>query len=80
MEYMKCNFSGYMQSYVTSVRIEAQWIIQRDFFQYLGSIISKNGEIEEDAEHKSWIVDVMTQTLISINNYLKLCRPLALIS
>ena len=48
---MDCNFSGYVQRAKTIVRIEAQEILQSDSSQYFGSIISKDGEIEEDVEH-----------------------------
>ena len=46
---MNYNFSGDMQ---TPMRIEAQEIPQRDVFQNLCSIISKDGEIEKDVEHR----------------------------
>ena len=48
---MECNFSGHIQRAKT-VRIEAQEILQKESFQYLGSMISKNAEIEEDVEHR----------------------------
>ena len=47
-----CNFNGNVQKHVTPVRIEAQEIRQRESFQYVGSIISKDGEIDEDVEKK----------------------------
>ena len=34
------------------MRIEAREKLQRDSFCYLDSIISKDGEIEKDVEHK----------------------------
>ena len=34
------------------MRIEAREISQRASFQYLGSMISKDEEIEEDAKHR----------------------------
>lgn len=53
---MNCNVSGDMQRNETSVRIEDQEIPQKDSFQYSGSIICKNGKIEEDVEHRvGWL-------------------------
>ena len=49
---MHCNLSRYKQRAETTVRIEAQKIPQRDYFCYIGSIISKNEEIDEDVEHR----------------------------
>ena len=51
-EYIECNFSGHLQRAETTVRIEAQKIPQRDSFRYLGSIISKDGEIDEGIKHR----------------------------
>ena len=49
---MNSNFNGNMQRAETPMRIEAQKIPQRDSFRYLGSIIIKDGEIEEDSKHR----------------------------
>ena len=51
-EDMDCNFSGHIQRAETTMRIEAREIPQRDSFRYLDSIISKDGEIDEDVEHR----------------------------
>ena len=51
-EYMVCNFSGHIKRAETTVRIEDHEIPQKDSFYYLGSINSKDGEIEEDVEHR----------------------------
>ena len=48
---MDCNFSGQIQRAVTTMRIEAHKIPQ-DSFCYLRSIISKDGEIDEEVEHR----------------------------
>lgn len=50
-----------MQKDVTPMRIEPREIPQRQF-QYLGLIISKDGEIEVDVKDriKSWMVEVKT--------------------
>ena len=52
LESMDCNFSGNVQRAETTLRIKAQEIRQRYSYVYLGSIISKDGEIEEDVEHR----------------------------
>ena len=63
MEYIVCNFSGHLQRAETTVRIEAQKIPQRDSFRYLGSIISKDGEIDEGIKHRikadGWSEDLL---------------------
>ena len=59
---MDCNFSGHIERAETTVRIEAHKIPQIYYFRYLGSIISKDVEIDEDVEHriKNGIVEVET--------------------
>ena len=49
---MDCNFSGHIEKAETTVRMEDHEILQSDSFRYLGSIVSKDGEINEDAEHR----------------------------
>ena len=49
---MECNFSGHVQRAETTIKIETQEIPQRDSFRYLDSIISKDGKIDEDVEHR----------------------------
>ena len=49
---MDCNFSGDIKGAETVVRIEDHEIPQSDSFYYLGSIICKDGEINEDVEHR----------------------------
>ena len=49
---MDYNFNGHIQRAETIVRIKAQDIPQRDSFHYLGSKISKDGEIGEDVKHR----------------------------
>ena len=51
-EYMDCNFSGHIKRVETIVRIEDHEIPQRDSFRYLGFIITKDGEIDEDVKHR----------------------------
>ena len=54
-EYMDCNFSRDVQIVETIMRIEVQEIPQRDSFRYFGIIISKDGEIEKGAGHRTSI-------------------------
>lgn len=42
------------------MRIEALEPQQRESFQYIGSIISKDGEIKEKVELRSWMIEVET--------------------
>ena len=51
-EYMNCNFNRHIERAETTVRIEDLEIPQSDSFRYLGSIISKDGEIDENGEHR----------------------------
>ena len=46
---MDCNFNRHIQRAKTTVRVEVQEIPQRDSYH---SIISKDGEIDEDVEHR----------------------------
>lgn len=49
---MNCNFSGGVHGTETPMRIDAQEIPYRDSFRYIDSIISKDGVIDEDVEHR----------------------------
>ena len=49
---MECNSSGHIKRAKNTVRIEDHEIAQSDSFRLLNSIISKDGEIDEDAEHR----------------------------
>ena len=49
---MDCNFSVDFRRVGTTVRIEEQEILQSDPFRYPGSIISQDGEVVEDIEHR----------------------------
>ena len=49
---MDCNFSEHIQIAETTMRIEAHEKAQRDSFRYLGSLISKNKEIDEGVKHR----------------------------
>ena len=52
IEYIDYNFNGHIQRDETTVRIETQEIPQRDSLYYLGLIISKDEEINEDIKHR----------------------------
>jgi hypothetical protein len=49
-EYMKCNFSATTQE--GDVRLDGQVVPKRDTFRYLGSMLQKNGDIDEDVSHR----------------------------
>ena len=49
---MVCNFNKHTERAETTVRLKDHEILQSDSFRYLGSIISKDGEIDEDVEHR----------------------------
>jgi hypothetical protein len=49
-EYMKCDFSATTQE--GDVRLDGQVVPKRDTFRYLGSMLQKNGDIDEDVSHR----------------------------
>jgi hypothetical protein len=51
MEYMKCDFSTTTQE-EGDVRLDGQVIPKKDTFHYLGSMLQKNGDIDEDVSHR----------------------------
>jgi hypothetical protein len=50
-EYMKCNFSATTQE-KRDVRLNSQVVFKKDTFRYLGSMLQKNGDIDEDVSHR----------------------------
>jgi hypothetical protein len=50
-EYMKCDFSATMQEEV-DVRLDGQVVPKKDTFRYLGSMLQKDGDIDEDLSHR----------------------------
>jgi hypothetical protein len=50
-EYMKCDFSATMQE-EGDVRLNGQMVSKKDIFHYLGSILQKDGDIDEDVSHR----------------------------
>ncbi|XP_070002243.1 uncharacterized protein [Nicotiana sylvestris] len=51
-EYLECKFSGVTQEADGDVKLDTQVISRRESFKYLGSIIQKDGEIDEDVTHR----------------------------
>jgi hypothetical protein len=51
MEYMKYDFSATTQE-EGDVRLDGQVVPQKDIFCYLGLILHKNGDIDEDVSHR----------------------------
>jgi hypothetical protein len=50
-EYMKCDFSATTQE-ERDVRLDGQVVPKRDTFHYLGSMLQKNGDIDENVSHR----------------------------
>jgi hypothetical protein len=50
-EYMKCDFSATMQE-EEDVRLDGQVVHKKDTFHYLGSMLQKDGDIDEDLSHR----------------------------
>jgi hypothetical protein len=48
---MKCDFSATTQE-EEDVRLDGQVVPKKDTFRYLGSMIQKNGDIDEDVSHR----------------------------
>jgi hypothetical protein len=50
-EYMKCDFSATMKV-EGDVRLDGQVVPKKDTFRYLGSMVHKDGDIDEDISHR----------------------------
>jgi hypothetical protein len=50
-EYMKCDFSATTQE-EGDVRLDGQVVPKKDIFRYLGSMLQKDGDIDEDLSHR----------------------------
>ena len=48
---MKCDFSATTQE-EGDVRLDDQVVPKKDTFYYLGSMLQKNGDIDEDVSHR----------------------------
>jgi hypothetical protein len=56
-EYKKCDFSATTQK-KRDVRLDGQVVPKKDIFRYLGSMLQKDGDIDEDVNHRikaSWL-------------------------
>jgi hypothetical protein len=51
IEYMKCDFSATTQE-EGDVRLDGPVVPKKDTFCYLGSMLQKNGNIDEDVSHR----------------------------
>ncbi|XP_070052709.1 uncharacterized protein [Nicotiana tomentosiformis] len=52
MKYLECKFNAEPREAGMEVRLESQVIPKRDSFKYLGSVIQRDGEIDEDVTHR----------------------------
>jgi hypothetical protein len=50
-EYMKCHFNATTQE-KGDIRLDAQVVPKKDTFRYLGSMLQKDGDINEDVSHR----------------------------
>jgi hypothetical protein len=50
-QYMKCDFSGTTQE-EGDIRLDSQVVPKKDTFRYLGSMLQKDGDIDEDLSHR----------------------------
>jgi hypothetical protein len=51
MEYMKCDFSATTQE-EGDARLDGHVVPKKDTFCYLGLMLQKNGDINEDVSHR----------------------------
>ncbi|KAL6554096.1 hypothetical protein OROMI_019769 [Orobanche minor] len=74
-EYLWCNFSGETNEEGVEVMISDHLVLRTDKFKYLGSIIQKEGEFEDDVTHRiaGWLrLRVATGVLCDKKVHLKL--------
>ena len=50
-EYMMCDFSAARHE-GGDVSLDGQVVVQKDIFWYLGSVLQKNDDIDEDIRHR----------------------------
>ena len=50
-EYMRCDF-GTTAREKEDINLEGQVVPRKDTFQYLGSMLQRDGDIDEDVSHK----------------------------
>ena len=49
-EYMRCNFGTTTQE--EDINLEDQVVPRKDTFRYLGSMLQRDGDIDEDVSHR----------------------------
>jgi hypothetical protein len=49
-EYIKCDFSATTQE--GDVRLDGQVVLKKNTFRYIGSMLQKDGDIDEDVSHR----------------------------
>ena len=49
-EYLRCDFGGATQE--RDVSLEGQVVPKKDTFRYLGSMLQRDGDIDEDVSHR----------------------------
>ena len=56
---MMCDFSA-IRHEGGDVTLDGQVVVQKDTFRYLGSVLQKDGDIDEDVKHRyfSWLVEM----------------------
>ena len=59
-EYMMCDFSAtrYERG---DISLDGQVVVQKDIFRYLGSVLQKDDDIDEDVRHRisaGWLVEM----------------------
>jgi hypothetical protein len=50
-KYMKCDFSATTRE-EGDVRLDGQMVLKKDTFRYMGSMLQKNGDIDEDVSRR----------------------------
>ena len=49
---MRCSFSSTMQEEEEEVSLDGQVVPEKDTVRYLGSMLQKDGDIDEDVSHR----------------------------
>ena len=50
-EYMMCDFNA-IRHEGGDISLDGQVVVQKDTFRYLGSVLQKDGDIDEDVRHR----------------------------
>ena len=65
-EYMRCGFSTTRHEEEEEVSLDGQVVPQKDTFRYLGSMLQKDGDIDEDVSHRIKVGEVAPSFLRSL--------------